>query len=106
MATAPKFVPPLPIHVTVPPAQDISLVYGQEAIFESMTQSFNICFGVDANWPSLSGKVFSNQGQFTITAPNVTTTIPYNVVLAGNNCTAIADVPKSIHVSSGGLHKR
>jgi hypothetical protein len=110
MATAPKFVPPLPMHVTVPPPQDLPNVeYGQEIIFESMNQNFNVCFGVDTNWPSISGKAFTNQSQFSITAPNVTTTITYNAVYAGTTCTVPAppDTTKSIHVSSGGpIHKR
>jgi hypothetical protein len=110
MATAPKFVPPLPIHIVVPPAQDIpKLEYGQEVIFESMNQNFNICFGVDPDWLSISGKAFTNKSSFSITAPNVTTSIIYNAVYAGTTCSAVMppNTAKSIHVTSGGpVHKR
>jgi|SRR6516165_10287021 len=98
-------VPPLPKYVTVPPAVDINLVWGQEVVFESMQQNWTICFATNASWPQLSGKTFSNQN-VSATAPSVDMNIGYNVVTSGT-CTpaAIGGTTKTIHISSVGKKK-
>jgi hypothetical protein len=97
--------PPLPKFVTVPPASDVHLVYGQEVTFQSMQQNWTICFASDSKWPQLSGKSYSNQS-VSGTAPQVDTDIPYNVVTSGT-CVPVSskDVGATIHVRSTGLHK-
>ena len=109
MATAPKLVPPPPLYVTVPPPQDVPGVqFGQQVIFQSMNQNFNICFGVNASWPSISGQAYTNQARCVITAPNLNTSIQYNVVFVGTNCVVseLGDAAKTIHVGSGAKHQK
>jgi hypothetical protein len=97
--------PPLPKYVTVPPASDQHIVYGQEIIFESSQQNWTICFAANLSWPQLSGKHYSNQS-VSGTAPSVDTDLPYNVVTAGT-CVAppVQGTGAVIHVRSTGLHK-
>lgn len=97
--------PPPPIHVTVPPPSDVTIVYGQGIVFQSPQQKFTICFAQDPNWPELSGKSFSNS-QVQATAPNVDTDLAYNVVTSGT-CTPTPPqgTGATIHVRSTGLHK-
>jgi hypothetical protein len=102
MATASKLNFPPIIYVTVPPAQDVpNAVYNQEIVFESMSQQYTICFATNSQWPSISGKSFSNQTRTSITTPSVDTSIDYNVVTSGP-CVAAADAVHTIHVSSTG----
>jgi hypothetical protein len=94
--------PPLPKYVTVPPAVDVNLVWGQGVVFESIQQNWTICFATNASWPQLSGKTFSNQN-VSATAPNVDMNISYNVVTSGTcSPAAIGGTTKTIHVSSSG----
>jgi hypothetical protein len=98
--------PPPPVYVTVPPAEDVDLVWGQEVVFQSMQQNWTICFATNNSWPALSGKSFSNQN-VNQTAPNVDLNIGYNVVTSGTCSPAsVGGTAKTIHVSSVGRKKK
>ena len=95
--------PSLPVYVTVPPAKDVDLVYGQEVIFQSPQQNWKICFGTCAHWPALSQKSFSDS-EVRGTAPSVDADLNYNVVTSGT-CTPTPPIGtgRTIHVRSTGL---
>lgn len=94
--------PPLPVYVTVPPATNVNLVYGQEVIFQSAQQNWKICFGTASTWPALSQKSYSNT-EVRGTAPSVDTDLNYSVVTSGTCTPPPVGTGATIHVRSTGL---
>jgi hypothetical protein len=101
MATAPKYVPPVTVTVTVtfPPAGDIDAICGQDIVFKTADNSkFTVCFGLNPKWSAISNKSFPNQTSFTLPTPAFETSISYNFTPLAEQCNPMAATAKTIHV--------